>query len=128
MMKVTVRFSVSLAAAGLLATAALGQTAARIPEDALKQYRLAILKQASGVSSYPKDALELGIEGTAVVRLSIDAGGRITSSKVDPSSGYAVLDSAALEMVRKAHPLATLPPALRGRSFEAAVPVIFRMR
>jgi protein TonB len=122
-----VRFWVSLLAAGLLATAALGQTAAPVPEDVLKQYRLEILKQASRVSSYPKDALELGIEGTAVVRLSIGADGRITSSNVDPSSGYAVLDIAALEMVRKAHPMVTLPPALRGRSFDVTVPVAYRM-
>ena len=116
-----------LLAACLLATAALAQTSAPVTEEVLKQYRLAILKQASRVSSYPKDALDLGIEGTAVVRLSIDAEGRITSSKVDPSSGYAVLDIAALQMVRKAHPLATLPPALRGRSFDVTVPVIYRM-
>ena len=115
----------ALLAASLLATAALGQA---VPDDVLKQYRLALLKQASHMSSYPKDALELGIEGTAVVQLSIDAAGRIKSSTIDPSSGYVVLDSAALEMVRKAHPLVTLPQALRGRSFEVAVPVIFRMR
>ena len=117
-----------LLAACLLATAALAQTSAPVAEEVLKQYRLAILKQAGRVSSYPKDALELGIEGRAVVRLSIDAEGRITSSKVDPSSGYAVLDSEALHMVRKAHPLASLPEALRGRAFEVAVPVVFQIK
>ena len=119
------RFRILFLAAMAFAAAALGQA---IPEEAFKEYRFALLKQISHASSYPKDALELGIEGKAVVRLSIDARGRITSSKVDPSSGYAVLDGAALEMVRKTHPLVTLPPALRGRSFEVAVPVIFQMR
>ena len=118
------RFLAAFLAACFLATAALGQA---VPEAVFKEYRIALLKQASHMN-YPKDALELGIEGTAVVRLSIDAGGRLNSSTIDPSSGYAALDLAALEMVRKAHPLVTLPPALRGRSFDVAVPVIFRMR
>ncbi len=112
----------------LLASAAWGQGAGAVSEDVLKQYRLALLKQASRETIYPKEALELGIEGTAVVRLSIDAEGRITSSKVDPSSGYAVLDVAALELVRKAHPLATLPQVLRGRPFNVTVPIVYRMR
>jgi len=119
-----VRLWIALLAASLFATAAFGQAS----EEDLKQYRLALLKQASRESTYPKEALELGIEGTAVVRLSIDAGGRIISSKVDPSSGYAVLDVAALELVRKAHPLATLPQALRGRPFDVTVPIVYRMR
>lgn len=122
------RLWISLLAAVVFATAAWGQTAGAVSEDVLKQYRLALLKQASRQSTYPKEALELGIEGTAVVRLSIDAAGRITSSKVDPSSGYAVLDVAALEMVRKAHPLATLPPALHGRPFDVTVPIVYRIR
>lgn len=119
------RFWLALLAASLLATAALGQA---IPEEVFKEYRLALLKEAGRTSTYPKDALELGIEGTVVVRLSVDANGRIKSSTIDPSSGYVVLDSAALEMVRNAHPHVSLPQALRGRSFDVAVPVTFRIR
>ena len=107
---------------------ALSQKSEPVSEEVLGQYRLALLDQFKRVMVYPKEALELQIEGRAVVRVGIGADGRMLSSKVDPSSGYAVLDRAALDMVRKAHPLATLPPALRGRSFEAAVPVTFQIK
>ena len=107
---------------------ALSQKPAPVSEEILGQYRLALLAQFRHVMNYPKDALELGIEGRAIVKLAVGADGRIRSARVEPTSGYAVLDGAALEMVRKAHPLAKLPKELRGRSFEVAVPVTFQIK
>jgi protein TonB len=125
-----VRIALVLLAAALSAAPgpALAQKAEPVREEVLGQYRLALLEQIRNFKNYPKEALELQIEGTAVVRLSIDAGGRIKSSRTEPSSAYAVLDAAALEMVRKAHPLVALPKDLRGRSFDVSVPVTFRIR
>jgi periplasmic protein TonB len=52
----------------------------------------------------------------------------IKSATIRTSSGYAVLDDLALDMVRKGKPLVQIPAALRGREFTVDVPVIFSLR
>lgn len=51
---------------------------------------------------YPAAARRNGWEGTAVVALEIDAHGRLTEARIHRSSGYRVLDEAALAMMRTA--------------------------
>jgi len=46
---------------------------------------------------YPRDAVLRGIEGRVVLFLRISAEGSVTEVKVNESSGYQVLDAAALE-------------------------------
>jgi len=57
-------------------------------------------------------------------RLSILAGGRIAAATVATSSGHAVLDSAALDTVRRANPL----PAPHDGPVELLVPIVFELR
>jgi protein TonB len=101
--------------------------AQEVPEEVLKEYRLALAGKMAGVREYPKAALERKIQGTSVVQLSIGSNGRIRSARVDPSSGSEALDTEALEMVMAAHPQVALPESLRGRSFSVAVPVLFKI-
>lgn len=49
---------------------------------------------------YPRRALEAGIEGTVLVRVTISADGHIVAVLVHQSSGNASLDAAALKAVR----------------------------
>lgn len=51
---------------------------------------------------YPEDAVERGLQGKVIVKARILANGRTDSVQVQKSSGYAMLDSAALQAVRKA--------------------------
>lgn len=108
--------------AGLLCVA---RADAPVPEAFLKQYRLALLEKVRSVGSYPKEALERNIQGTAVIRLSIGADGRLKASRIETSSGQAFLDASALDMIRTAHPSVAMPEALRGKAFDVAVPVVF---
>lgn len=50
--------------------------------------------------AYPADAKRLGLQGTAVVRVTIGADGRPTALRLVESSGWAALDDAALAAVR----------------------------
>ena len=47
----------------------------------------------------PKTALNLGLEGTVIVKLIIDAKGRIVQQKVTSSSGHTILDDAFLKVL-----------------------------
>ena len=64
------------------------------------QTRGVVLLQSAPVS-YPRWALEQGIEGCVVVRMLVDEKGRVVEAHVSRTSGYASLDEAALEAVRR---------------------------
>lgn len=51
---------------------------------------------------YPAAARRNGWEGTAVVALEIDAAGELIAVRIHKSSGYRVLDEAAVKMIRSA--------------------------
>jgi protein TonB len=76
---------------------------------------------------YPELARQRGWEGTVLLRLYIAADGRVTEAKVEKTSGYPILDAAAVTTVRTWHGY----PATRGGrpvATEELLPVRFAMR
>lgn len=94
----------------------------------LGQYRSALIAAARRYRKYPRVAVENSWEGRAEVRLAIDTGGSIASISIRTPSGYEVLDQQALEMIRKAKPMAPVPQALRGKGFTLDLPVLFSLK
>jgi protein TonB len=107
-----------------------GETTARPAADAgtLDQYRLALIGAAGRYKRYPVQAMEKGRQGRVEIRLAIGADGAIRNASIKTSSGYRILDEQAMDMVKKAKPLAQIPPALRGREFTVDLPVIFDLQ
>ncbi|MGP8153467.1 MAG: energy transducer TonB [Smithella sp.] len=58
---------------------------------------------------YPQKAYEKKEEGTVVVKMSIDADGRLAGAALISSSGYSDLDNDALNLVQAAAPFEPLP-------------------
>lgn len=58
---------------------------------------------------YPRKSYERNEEGYTVIRMSIDADGRLAAIMLMSSSGYEELDAAALEVVQTAAPFEPLP-------------------
>lgn len=100
------------------------------PSDPLTlgQYRIAIIAAAKRYKKYPRLALDNNWEGQAEIRMVVGADGTIASISVKTRSGFEVLDQQALEMIRKAKPLAPIPAGLRGRGFTVDVPVVFSLK
>jgi protein TonB len=68
--------------------------------------------------SYPRLARARGWQGATDVELTILADGRVDDASVSRSSGFDVLDRAALEVARRSRfspPAAAFEPPLRGR-------------
>jgi protein TonB len=76
---------------------------------------------------YPEAARRAREEGTVVVEVLIDSSGRVTAASISESSGYALLDAAALEAARGWWflPAREDGVAVAGR---LVLPVTFRMR
>ena len=77
-------------------------------------------------SHYPAEARELAMEGTVWVEMRVVPDGRILSERVRRSSGYPLLDEAALAAARAASPLP--PPGVgAGPETRVVVPVSYRI-
>ncbi|MHB1359233.1 MAG: TonB family protein [Rhodocyclaceae bacterium] len=111
------------------ATAALAQEIDERGAHAagLRQFRLALAVEARRFRRYPDAAERAGLTGTAEVRVTVDTG--VSSRRVDlhRSSGHALLDTAALEMLRQAAVRTGLPETLQGRNFVVVLPVVFEV-
>lgn len=58
---------------------------------------------------YPQKAYEKNEEGNVIVKMSIDADGRLAGAVLISSSGYAELDEGAISVVQTAAPFEPLP-------------------
>lgn len=58
---------------------------------------------------YPQKAYENNEEGNVIVKMSIDADGRLAGAALISSSGYAELDEGAISVVQTAAPFEPLP-------------------
>lgn len=105
-------------------TPALDAAAGGLDADGLRQYRLALAREARRFKRYPEGARLEGAAGTAEVRIELDAG-RAPMLRLVRSSGHSALDNAALEMLRQAAPRTALPETLSRRSFAISLPVVF---
>ncbi len=70
---------------------------------------------------YPAAAIAQGLEGDAVLLLTLDSGGQIQSVEIAKSTGHAMLDEAAMDATRH---IGVLP----GNPRQTLLPVSFRLR
>lgn len=112
-----------------LATVALAPVAVERGVDAagLRQFRLALAGEARRLRRYPEQARRAGLAGTTEVRIAVEAGGTMRRADLSRSSGHALLDAAALEMLGEAVTRTSLPESLRGRNFAVLLPVVFEV-
>jgi len=95
--------------------------------DELRQYRLALAIAARRFKHYPAMARERGWEGTAEVALSLGGQRPVPEVALARSSGHAVLDRQAQEMIAQAARATVLPESLKGRDLRLSLPVQFSL-
>ncbi len=77
---------------------------------------------------YPREAWLAGVQGTTVLRFSIDRDGKVMASSLERSSGHKLLDREAIQMVRRADPFPAIPYEIAGHELELRVPIVFFIR
>lgn len=85
--------------------------------NGLRQYHMALGRMAARFKRYPARAREAGWEGRVPLRVTVSEAGVPVGVVITGSSGFPVLDEAALEMMRLAAGHTPVPESLRGRSF-----------
>ncbi len=81
------------------------------------------LKQLDAAGQfYPAEAIAQGQQGEVLILIVVDESGTVVAARVEQSSGYPLLDAAALRAVR------SLRSSLSDAPREAVLPVRFRLR
>ncbi len=78
--------------------------------------------------NYPGIARRRGMEGQPVVAFTLNKQGQLTQLRLDRTSGYKLLDQAALDAVQKGAPYPEIPPQLKMRFFQFKLPVSFILK
>lgn len=75
--------------------------------------------------NYPEQALKNNIEGDVILKLFVDENGNITKSGIRKSSGFSVLDSAA---IRQSRDLRFHPAMVNGEPNSIWISIVFKYR
>lgn len=84
-------------------------------------------KQCERNKQYPAIAVRRSLEGSGVVLVKFNTGGKLQSITIEQSSGQKSLDDQAITMVRKSLSDLPLPSELKGRDFKISVPFEFKL-
>lgn len=79
------------------------------------KFQQALLRHVARYQHYPNAARALHLEGKVDAQFSMSRDGTLLGVWVKTSSGQAVLDKEALETIRRAQPLPSIPPELPDR-------------
>lgn len=101
--------------------------AAGLDADGLRSYRLSLAREAKRHRRYPSQAIEAAWSGTVELRVSVPAGLGRPAVQLAKSSGFPMLDVAALEMLRQAIPTTPIPAPLQERGFAVDLPIVFEL-
>lgn len=85
---------------------------ARAAEDAAYLHDWERRVESVGNQFYPEASIRYGLYGSLRLLVAIDRRGQLLEARVLATSGHAVLDEAAIKIVRMAAPFAPFPPAL----------------
>ncbi|MBS1144662.1 MAG: TonB, C-terminal [Proteobacteria bacterium] len=98
-----------------------------IATEVLGLFRLSLARNARPFKAYPAIARENGWEGVVIVSVSYPLGLGTPLTALERSSGHAILDRQALDMVERALATTTLPEAMQGKRYAISLPIEYRL-
>lgn len=93
--------------------------------SAAASYRSMIAAHLQRYKRYPGSAEARGERGVAMVSFVVNRNGRVTSSRLSKSSGFASLDQETLALLQRAQPLPAFPPELQQNAMSFTLPYSF---
>jgi TonB family protein len=93
----------------------------------VQKFTQIVRKKIESKKRYPLAARKSKTEGRVGVKMTILKDGRLERIEITESSGYVILDKAALESVRRAAPFPSLPKAVKRKRVQVNMYMVFRM-
>lgn len=94
----------------------------------ITEWQKSVVLRIARAKAYPQLARKNGVEGEVRVKFTIDRYGKVQAREVEASSGYPVLDQAALKVFDELDKLPTPPAHLAGDSFTLVIPLNYRIK
>jgi protein TonB len=95
---------------------------------AISSYQAQVLAHLTRHRVYPQEARERGVTGIARVQFTLARDGRVLLASLIGGSGERLLESAALDMVRRASPFPPFPAGVAQARMDFAAPIRFDLR
>ena len=94
----------------------------------LKPYLVSLRRQILEKVTYPEIARRRGQEGAVKIAFILDQQGRLKEDRVVNSSGFEVLDSAALQSLKKAAPFPSFPSGVKIQKFSFSLTIRYQLK
>ncbi len=92
------------------------------------QYTNSIQLKIAQAKVYPPIARERKQQGKAFLSFKLDKEGQILELSIENSSGYKILDQAAMKAIKEAAPFPTIPASLNKKYASLKIPISFVLR
>lgn len=96
-------------------------------DNVLQKFAAVVRKRIESQKRYPVAARNSGIEGRAGVKMTILRDGRLEKAEITESSGYKILDRAALRSVQDAAPFPPIPEAAKLDKIQMSINLTFKL-
>lgn len=100
----------------------------RIDRRAIQNWQRDLIMHLNRHKRYPSRARAERQHGIVQIAFTMDRDGRVLDARIAKSSGYELLDSAAIAMLNQASPLPLPPDSMPGSTVDLVVPVNYRWR
>jgi TonB family protein len=87
-----------------------------------------VRQRIANAKYYPRMARRRGMEGQPVIAFTLDRRGQLTKVDLAKTSGYQLLDQAALDAVQQGAPYPEIPAPLKMNSFQFKLPISFVLK
>ncbi len=87
-----------------------------------------VRQRIANAKYYPRMARRRGMEGQPIIAFTLGKGGRLMAVDLAQTSGYQLLDQAALAAVHQAAPYPEIPPELKTDTFQFKLPISFVLK
>jgi periplasmic protein TonB len=98
-----------------------------VAEEERAVYLAEIARRVQQAKRYPFGARRARLEGTVVLSFVLNGDGGLKALRQRQGSGHALLDKAAVEIVRRGAPYPRIPPSLEVSEYSITIPIRFSL-